>query len=91
MSKLEERFVSGQEVYRGEFLRVQRDLARLPDGSEAVREYLRHPGAVAVVALTAAGDVVLERQHRYPLRRDFVEIPAGTTVSTTMAQPKLGI
>jgi ADP-ribose pyrophosphatase len=76
-SDLSEKFVSGEEIFRGEFLRVQRDVVRLPDGSQAVREYVRHPGAVAIVALTEEGAVILERQHRYPLRRDFVEIPAG--------------
>jgi len=74
---LSEQFVSGEELFRGRFLRLHRDLVRLPDGSQAVREYVRHPGAVAVVALTAERRVVLERQHRYPLARDFVEIPAG--------------
>lgn len=74
---LSEQFVSGEEVFRGGFLRLHRDVVRLPDGSQAVREYVRHPGAVAIVALTGEGAVVLERQHRYPLGRDFVEIPAG--------------
>lgn len=74
---LSEQFVSGEEVFRGGFLRLRRDVVRLPDGSQAVREYLRHPGAVAIVALTGEGGVVLERQHRYPLGRDFVELPAG--------------
>lgn len=74
---LEEKFVSGEIVYRGSFLQVRRDLVRLPDGSQTTREYLHHPGAVAMVALTADGRVVLERQYRYPLRREFVEIPAG--------------
>jgi ADP-ribose pyrophosphatase len=74
---LTEKFISGEEVFRGRFLRLHRDVVRLPDGGQAVREYLRHPGAVAVVALTAEGGVILERQHRYPLGRDFVEIPAG--------------
>ena len=74
---LSERFVSGEEVFRGGFLRLYRDLVQLPDGTQAVREYVRHPGAVAVVAVTADGRVILERQHRYPLGRDFVEIPAG--------------
>ena len=77
MSDLEEKFVSGEEVYRGSFFRLQRDVVRLPDGKQTVREYIRHPGAVAVVALDAEGRVVLERQHRYPHRRDFIEIPAG--------------
>lgn len=74
---LEEKFVSGGEVYRGGFLRLHRDVVSLPDGSQTAREYVRHPGAVGMVALTADGRVVLERQYRYPLRREFVEIPAG--------------
>jgi ADP-ribose pyrophosphatase len=74
---LEEKKLQGGVVYAGKFLEVHKDKVRLPDGSQTEREYVRHPGAVAVVALTEAGEVVLERQHRYPLRRDFVEIPAG--------------
>ena len=52
-------------------------MVRLPDGSEGDREYIRHPGAVAIVALIDDGQVLLERQYRYPLRREFIEIPAG--------------
>lgn len=74
---LSETFLQGEEVFSGRLLKVHRDRVRLPDGSEAVREYIRHPGAVAIVALFDDGRVLLERQHRYPLRRDFVEIPAG--------------
>jgi ADP-ribose pyrophosphatase len=72
-----EHFISGEEVYAGRLLKVQRHRVRLPDGSETLREYIRHPGAVAIVALFDDGRVLLERQHRYALRRDFIEIPAG--------------
>ena len=74
---LTERFVSGEEVYAGGFLRLRRDVVRLPDGSQGAREYIRHPGAVMVVPLTEEGEVVLVRQFRYPLKRHFIEIPAG--------------
>ncbi len=74
---LEETRIGGEEVYAGRLLRVHRDRVRLPDGSEGVREYIRHPGAVAIVALFEDGRVLLERQFRYPLRRAFIEIPAG--------------
>jgi ADP-ribose pyrophosphatase len=74
---LTEHFVAGEEVYSGRLLKVHRDRVRLPDGKEAVREYIRHPGAVAIVALFDDGCVLLERQYRYPHRRDFIEIPAG--------------
>jgi len=75
--KLTEERISGEVVYTGKFFQVHRDLVRLPDGTQAVRDYLKHPGAVAIVAITAQGEVLLERQHRYPVGRDFVEIPAG--------------
>jgi len=75
--KLTEERISGEVVYTGKFFQVHRDRVRLPDGTQAVRDYLKHPGAVAVVAITAQGEVLLERQHRYPVGRDFIEIPAG--------------
>jgi ADP-ribose diphosphatase len=74
---LSEHFVSGDLVYDGALLKVRRDRVRLPDGSEGTREYIRHPGAVAIVALFEDGKVLLERQFRYPHCREFIEIPAG--------------
>lgn len=76
-SDLTEHFVAGSRVFDGSFLKVHRDTVRLPDGSEGGREYIRHPGAVAIVALFEDGSVLLERQYRYPSRREFIEIPAG--------------
>ena len=74
---LTEHFVSGEEVFSGRLLHVRCDTVRLPDGKTATREYIRHPGAVCILALTDDGRVVMERQFRYPLARDFIEIPAG--------------
>ena len=69
--------MSGSRVFDGSLLKVHRDTVRLPDGSQGTREYIRHPGAVAVVPLFDDGAVLLERQFRYPHRREFIEIPAG--------------
>jgi len=74
---LTEAFVSGEEVFSGTLLKVQRDVVRLPDGSMGTREYIRHPGAVMVLPLFDDGKVLLERQYRYPHRREFIELPAG--------------
>ena len=74
---LSERFVAGGRVYDGGLLKVYRDEVSLPDGTRGYREYIRHPGAVAVVPLFDDGRVLLERQFRYPHKRDFIEIPAG--------------
>jgi len=74
---LEERRIDGELVFSGRLLKVHRDRVRLPDGSEAVREYVRHPGAVVILALLDDGQVVLERQFRYPHGKVFIELPAG--------------
>ena len=76
-----EHFVSGEEVFSGRLLKVRRDTVRMPDGAHTTREYIRHPGAVAIVPFTAGGGVILERQYRYPNARDFIEIPAGKVES----------
>lgn len=77
MKDLTEHFLSGEQVFDGKLLKVYRDAVRLPDGTTGAREYIRHPGAVAIVALFDDGQVLLERQYRYPQRREFIEIPAG--------------
>ena len=76
-SDLTERFVSGEQVFDGTLLKVRRDTVRLPDGSQGAREYIRHPGAVAIVPLFDDGRILLERQFRYPHGREFIEVPAG--------------
>ena len=74
---LNERKVSGAQVYRGHFLDVRKDTVLLPDGGTASREYIVHPGAVMVVPLLDDGRLVMERQFRYPLDRVMLEFPAG--------------
>lgn len=77
MKDLTEKRIAGERVFDGKLLKVHRDRVRLPDGGEGVREYIRHPGACAIVPLFDDGRVLLERQFRYPHGREFIEIPAG--------------
>ena len=74
---LVERRVKSESVYEGHFLQVRRDEIRLPSGKMAVREYIVHPGAVMIVPIADDGQLVVERQHRYPLDRVLLEFPAG--------------
>ncbi|WP_188419098.1 NUDIX domain-containing protein [Oxalicibacterium solurbis] len=64
-------------AYDGSFLKVQKDVVRLPNDSRATREYIRHPGAVVILPVFDDGTILLERQFRYPLNRVFIEFPAG--------------
>ena len=74
---LREERISGEDIYGGIFLNMKRDNVSLPDGQVAVREYLTHPGAVAIVAILDDGRVLMERQYRYPIAKACIEIPAG--------------
>lgn len=74
---LKETKVGGEPVYEGHFLKVQRDTVRLPDGKDALREYIKHPGAVVILPVFDDGSILLERQFRYPLDQVFIEFPAG--------------
>lgn len=53
------------------------DQVAMPDGEVVGRDYIRHVGAVAVVALDDDGQIVLVRQYRHPVRRHLWELPAG--------------
>lgn len=72
-----ERFVRGEQVFRGRLLDVRRDTVAMPDGRPATREYVVHPGAVVVVPVLDDGRLVMERQFRYPIGRVALEFPAG--------------
>lgn len=69
--------LASEEVFAGRLLRVKRDTVRLPDGKQATREFVTHPGAVVMIAELPNGKLLFERQFRYPLDRVFLELPAG--------------
>jgi ADP-ribose pyrophosphatase len=74
---LNERTLASEQVWQGRFLDVRRDTVALPNGHEATREYIVHPGAVMVVPILDDGRLVMERQFRHPMGRVMLEFPAG--------------
>lgn len=77
MDTLKETRLTHDAVYDGKLLHVRKDTVRLPNGETSVREYIEHPGAVALVPYLDNGDVLLLNQFRYPLKKVFIELPAG--------------
>ena len=75
-NKFEEVTLSTKPIFQGKIISLQVDEVRLPGGATATREIVRHPGAVAVLALRDNKMVVVE-QYRKPLGKNQVEIPAG--------------
>jgi ADP-ribose pyrophosphatase len=84
---LRETTVASSRVWRGLFLDVRQDRVRLPDGNEAGREYIVHPGAVVVVPLLSEDRLLMVRQWRHPLERVMLEFPAGKLEA---GEPPLG-
>ena len=74
---LKETTISREEIFEGKIIKLRRDTVRLPNGNEATREVVEHPGGVAVVALTENEEVYVVRQFRYPFNEVITEIPAG--------------
>ena len=64
-------------IYRGKILNLRVDIAGLPNGTEAPREFVEHNGGVTVAALTDDAELIFVRQFRYPPAQPVLEIPAG--------------
>jgi len=75
---LRERRLGSRRAYEGKVVKVDEDTVRLPNGREARREVVRHPGAVLIVPVLEDGRVVLIRQYRYAPDEVLWELPAGT-------------
>ena len=74
---LTEHETGSETVYQGKLLRVKCDTVRLPDDKAATREYIEHNGAVMIIPVLESGELVMERQYRYVMRRHCIEFPAG--------------
>lgn len=69
--------LDSQVVHEGMIWDVVREVVDLGEAGTVTREYVRHPGAVAVIALNDDDDVLLLRQYRHPVRAELWEPPAG--------------
>lgn len=75
--ELIEKKISRKDIYDGKVLHVVCDDVLLPNGEKSTREFCLHVGAVCVIPIDDDGNVIMERQFRYPHGRVFYEIPAG--------------
>lgn len=75
--ELKETRLDGRTIFKGRILRLEVDEVALPNGEEAIREVVRHPGGVCVLPLHEDGSVELVEQFRYPYDDVILELPAG--------------
>ena len=74
---LTETKVDSKEIYNGKVLKLMVDDIKLPDGSPAKREVIRHSGAVCIAPVTQDGNLIFVRQFRYAVGQALLELPAG--------------
>lgn len=77
MKKFEEKTIHSTEIFKGKVVHLKVDDVLLPNGKQAKREIIKHPGAVAIIPITKDGKLVLVEQYRKALERSIIEIPAG--------------
>lgn len=77
MQELREIQTASEAIFDGFILNVKKDTVRLPNGNTSHRELIRHVGAVCIIPVTEQGEVIIERQYRYPYDTVITEIPAG--------------
>lgn len=77
MSRLEEKTIESKEIFSGKVISLHVEEVELPNGKTSKREIIKHPGAVAIIALTDDNKIVMVEQYRKALERTIVEIPAG--------------
>jgi len=76
-AQLLEKPLNSRHVFDGKLLQVYYDEVELPDNTTSSREWIKHPGASAVVPVFEDGTIMLVKQFRYPPRKIFIEVPAG--------------
>jgi len=77
MKSLEEKTLSTEKIFSGKIISLQVEEVELPNGKTSKREIIKHPGAVAVIAVTDDEKIVMVEQYRKALERNIIEIPAG--------------
>jgi ADP-ribose pyrophosphatase len=74
---LKEKMLDSKTIYEGRVITLALQTVELPNGKEATREVVLHPGAVTVLAITDEDKMLLVRQYRKAPDRVMLETPAG--------------
>jgi ADP-ribose pyrophosphatase len=77
LNKYEEKTLSSEQIYDGKIISLRVEKVQLPNGESGMRELVKHPGAVAIIAITEEKKLVVVEQYRKALDRSIIEIPAG--------------
>tara|TARA_B100000676_G_C17834799_1_gene709769 strand:- start:313 stop:861 length:549 start_codon:yes stop_codon:yes gene_type:complete len=77
LKNLKEHTLKSKIVFQGKFLDVRCDEVALPNGRRSTREWINHPGASVIIPILPDQRIALVRQFRYPLKEEFMELPAG--------------
>ena len=72
-----EKTIETKEIFKGKIINLSVDKVILPNGKEATREVVSHPGGVCLASLTQENELMFVKQFRYPYKEVVLELPAG--------------
>ncbi|TDM04302.1 NUDIX hydrolase [Macrococcus carouselicus] len=72
----EEKTISIETIYQGRMLKLEKQTVELPNGRQTTREVVKHPGAVAILAVKD-DQILLIKQFRKAMDETLIEVPAG--------------
>jgi 8-oxo-dGTP pyrophosphatase MutT (NUDIX family) len=75
---MDEHVLESRRIFDGHVVNLRVDRVEMADGATATREVVEHSPAVAIVPVTAGGQILLVRQYRLPAGRELLEVPAGS-------------
>ncbi len=72
-----EKTLKTEDIYKGNIIKIQKQTVSLPNGKEATRDIVLHPGASVVIPINENGELYMVKQFRKPLDITTLELPAG--------------
>jgi ADP-ribose pyrophosphatase len=83
-----EETLKSEDIYQGNIIKVKNLTVSLPNGKEATRDIVMHPGASVIVPMNENGELYMVKQFRKPLDMTTLELPAGK-LDSAGEDPKL--
>ena len=71
------RILKSEIVFSGKVFNTKVDQIEYTSGNRSVREVAEHPGGAVVVPVTDDGKIIMVTQHRFPVNKVLLELPAG--------------
>ncbi len=72
-----EKTIGSKEIFKGNIINVEQLTVELPNGKNATRDMIKHPGASVIIPITDGNEIYMVKQFRKAIESESLELPAG--------------